>query len=89
MDKPIMNHETPKWNQLLRKKANRFTTKFRFTRKSLASAWFYCYCFRAKRILNIDDFSKKKYDDDFSISFSNLFDGGIDFSEALQTLFNN
>ena len=85
-----MNHETPKWNQLLfqRKKANR-NFKFRFTRKSLASAWFYCYCFRAKRILNIDDFSKKKNDDNFSIDFANLFDGGIDFSEALQTLFNN
>ncbi len=84
MEKAIMEQETLEWikRRLIRKKAIRNFKISKITRKS----FYYCYCFRAKRIL---DFSRKKYDDDFSSDFANLFDGGIDFSEALQTLFNN
>jgi hypothetical protein len=85
MEKTIMEQETPEWikRRLIRKKARRNFKISKNTRKS----FYYCYCFRAKKI---QDFSRKKYDDDdFSSDFANLFDGGIDFSEALQTLFNN
>ena len=84
MEKTIMEYETPEWikRRLIRKKARRNFKISKITRKS----FYYCYCFRAKRIL---DFSRKKYDDDFSSDFANLFDGGIDYSDSLQNMFIN
>jgi hypothetical protein len=41
--------------------------------------------YRAKKNLT---FSKKN-NDDFSVDFANLFDGGLDFSDAINYLFQN
>ena len=45
----------------------------------------YMVRYRAKKNLT---FSKKN-NDDFSVDFANLFDGGLDFSDAINYLFQN
>ncbi len=59
--------------------------EFRYSKKSRQQTQRYIACFRAKKILSF----KIKYNDDFSIELENLFEGGLDFADALIQLFKN